>query len=123
MIAGGDESRELPAADRRKHFGGSLTDSEGGREPGTVRHKKVLINAIRSLRIWSKEVQEELCDGASEACFGGKAYKEGGFRPWNRRSVSGGVDRRIAGGYSAGVFANAGCRVGSRYTLAECGAV
>jgi hypothetical protein len=40
-----------------------------------LRHKKVPMDAIRSSRIWSRKVEEELCYGASQACFEGDASK------------------------------------------------
>jgi hypothetical protein len=70
-----EDEVSMTAALCRKRASESLTDVKEMENRKPCGHKKVLINAIRSSRIWSKEVEEELCDAASEACFEGEASK------------------------------------------------
>ena len=76
---GGDEYRDraraVTAALCRKRAGKSLTDVKEMENRKPCRHKKVPMDAIRSSRIWSRKVEEELCYGASQACFEGEASK------------------------------------------------
>jgi hypothetical protein len=76
---GGDEYRDLAramtAALCPKRAGESLTDAKEMENRKPQRHKKVPMDAIRSSRIWSRKVEEELCYGASQACFEGEASK------------------------------------------------
>jgi hypothetical protein len=76
---GGEEYRDLAramtAAICPKLAGESLTDVKEMENRKPWRHKKVPMDAIRSSRIWSRKVEEELCYGASQACFEGEASK------------------------------------------------
>src|ERR1700721_781762 len=67
-----------------------------------------------------RKVEEELRYAASEARREGQASC---IRARNRRGILGGVDRRIARGYTTSVSHITPRRIDSRYTLAEYGAV
>jgi hypothetical protein len=70
-----DLGRAMTAALCRKLAGESWTDVKEMENRKPWRHKKVPMDAIRSSRIWSRKVEEELCYGASQACFEGEASK------------------------------------------------
>jgi hypothetical protein len=69
------QRRLVTAALCPKRAGESLTDVKEMENRKPWRHKKVPMDAIRSSRIWSRKVEEELCYGASQACFEGEASK------------------------------------------------